>query len=137
MREFYPFTRVQVSAITMRANIFRFLMAITYGSHGSHVWLASMARPFGSLGSHVWLAWLAWLARLARLARMARTFGSLGSHVWLAWLAGSYIGNSRRRAPPVRKTFEKLVTDSLCSVPCYPAKHAFIVIFIYDILLSR
>ena len=63
MREFYPFTRVQVSSITMRANIFRFLMARTYGSHGSHVWLACMARTFGSLGSHgshVWLAWLAY-----------------------------------------------------------------------------
>ena len=34
----------------------------------------------------------------------------------------------------MRKTFEKLVTDCLCSVPCYPAKYAFIVIFIYDIL---
>ena len=27
----------------------------------------------------------------------------------------------------MKKTFEKLVTDSLCSVPCYPAKYAFIV----------
>ena len=26
-------------------------------------------------------------------------------------------------APPVRKTFEKLVTDCLCSVPCYAAKY--------------
>ena len=37
----------------------------------------------------------------------------------------------------MRKTFEKLVTDSLCCVPCYAAKYAFVVIFIYDILLSR
>ena len=34
----------------------------------------------------------------------------------------------------MRKTFEKLVTDCLCYVPCCPAKYAFIVIFIYDIL---
>ena len=78
MHEFYPaFTCVQVSAITMRANIFRFLMARSYGSfgsHGPHIWLtcfARMARTFGLHGSQVWLAWL------ARLAHMARTFGSL------------------------------------------------------------
>ena len=34
------------------------------------------------------------------------------------------------------KAFEKLVTNCLCCVPCYPAKYAF-VIFFYDILLSR
>ena len=33
------------------------------------------------------------------------------------------------------KNIGELVTDCLCSVPCYPAKYAFIVIFIYDILL--
>ena len=43
MREFYPFMRVQVSTITMRENIFRYFMARTNGSHGSHVWLAWLA----------------------------------------------------------------------------------------------
>ena len=29
-----------------------------------------------------------------------------------------------RDTPQVRKIFEKLITDCLCSVPCYPAKYA-------------
>ena len=43
---------------------------------------------------------------------------------------------SWRRAPSVRKTFEKLVTDFLFSVPCYPAKYVFIVIFIWHFIVS-
>ena len=43
---------------------------------------------------------------------------------------------SWRRAPSVRKTFEKLITDFLFSVPCYPAKYVFIVIFIWHFIVS-
>ena len=44
-----------------------------------------MPRMFGSHGSHIWLACL------ARLAHMPHTFGSHASHVWLA---GSHIGHT-------------------------------------------